>query len=396
METIEQVRARFAQEVQQQTRIRSAGLIAGLAAVPREQFLGPGPWKFARATEMSGGYQLTPDADPRHLYQNAVVAIDEHRSLNNGEPASLVLFMDALDLAPGDRLLHVGCGLGYYTAVTAHAVGPQGQVLGVEIDPMLAARAADNLRSHPSVRVLHADGTAEPLGSFDAIFVNAGCTRPLAVWLDQLAPGGRLVLPLTVSLPHLPAHGIGAMLRVARDGSGYRAQFNSSVAIYHCAGARSDDEEALLKTALAGGNRAAVVRLRRDTHAQETSCWLHASSFCLQLDPGLQRQKPAAVAVPAAVLAEYAGRYQLDSGTMLTATVTRGALTLEIPGRQPVVTGAGQIRAIGALRLYAATKRQFSFEELDAAIHFVTDVHGPVSSLLWEQDDQQLPAQRQP
>jgi protein-L-isoaspartate(D-aspartate) O-methyltransferase len=382
LESIEQVRARFAQEIQKRSHIRSAGLIAGLAAVPREQFLGPGPWKLLRATGLARGYELTPDDDPRHLYQNVLVALDESRRLNNGEPAALLLFMDALDLAPGDRMLHVGCGVGYYTAVAAHAAGPQGHVLGVEIDPVLADRAARCLRSHPTVGVVQGDATTGHLGTFDAILVNAGCTRPLAAWLDQLAPGGRLVLPLTVTLPGSSGHGAGAMLRVAREESGYSARFTSPVAIFHCAGARSNEEEALLKSAFAGGDRAAVARLRRDEHAPEPDCWLHADSFCLQVDPALRRQKPAAIALPAARLANFAGRYQLAPTVVLTVTLAGDALAVELPGSPR------------ALRLYPATPQQFFFEELNAQISFVSDEQGHVTGLLFEQEDSQLPALR--
>jgi protein-L-isoaspartate(D-aspartate) O-methyltransferase len=382
VETIEQVRQRFAQQIQQQAHIRSPGLIAGLASVPREQFLGPGPWQLLHPGLMARGYQLTPDADPRHLYQNVLVALDAKRKLNNGEPASLLLFMDSLDLVPGDRLLHVGCGGGYYTAVAAHAVGPQGQVLGVELDPQLASRAAASLRSYPSVRVLKGDGTAPHLGTFDAIFVNAGCTRPLDVWLDQLAPDGRLVLPLTVSLPGSTEHGAGAMLQVTRTQRGYGARFTVPVALFHCTGARSDEEEALLETAFTGGNRTAVITLRRDAHAAGPHCWLHTKRFCLQLDPSRIRPKPAAIALPAAHLAAFAGRYELAPAVVLTVTLAGDALTVELPGDAY------------PLHLYAATAQQFCFEELEARIGFVTDDTGRVTGLVFEQEDNQLPARR--
>ena len=53
---------------------------------------------------------VPPDADPRHLYRNALFAIDESRLLNNGEPAGLARWFDALDLRAGERVVHVGCG----------------------------------------------------------------------------------------------------------------------------------------------------------------------------------------------------------------------------------------------------------------------------------------------
>src|SRR5580658_950901 len=148
VEDLQQARTRFSKEIQQQGHIKSAGLIEGLATVERENFMGPGPWKIMRAAEMAMGYQLTPDDNPRHLYDNVLVALDERRMLNNGEPLGLLLFLDRLTLSAGDRFLHIGCGVGYYTAIAAHAVGSRGSVVAVEIDLALAKRAERNLRSY--------------------------------------------------------------------------------------------------------------------------------------------------------------------------------------------------------------------------------------------------------
>ena len=74
-----------------------------------------------------------------------LVALDANRTLNNGEPASLSRWLDSLDLGPGDRFLHIGCGVGYYTAIAAEMVLPRGGVVGVEVDPQLAERAKRNL-----------------------------------------------------------------------------------------------------------------------------------------------------------------------------------------------------------------------------------------------------------
>jgi protein-L-isoaspartate O-methyltransferase len=52
--------------------------------------------------------------------------------------AALAGWLDRLDLAPGASFLHVGCGVGYYTAIAAEAVYPDGSVLGVEGDTALA------------------------------------------------------------------------------------------------------------------------------------------------------------------------------------------------------------------------------------------------------------------
>jgi hypothetical protein len=124
-EDLRQARTRFAKEIQRQGHIKSAGLIEGLATVPREHFVGPGPWKIMRA----GAYQLT------------------------------------------------------------------------------------------------------------------------------------------------------------RGETEYSAKFTSPVGIFHCEGARSAGQEALLAKAFAEGNRASVCRLRRDAHGRGPNCWLHTSDVCLESDP---------------------------------------------------------------------------------------------------------------
>jgi protein-L-isoaspartate(D-aspartate) O-methyltransferase len=225
-------------------------------------------------------YETTPDADPRRLYENVLVALDASRNLNNGEPAMLARWLDALDLAPRARFLHVGCGVGYYTAIAAECVGGAGAAVGVELDPALAERAQRLLSRWSHARVIAGDGSAVGAGSFDAILVNAGATEPLARWLDALAIGGRLLVPLTVELP-IPEVGAGHMLRVVRGARGYEARFVTPVGIFHCAGARTREGSDLLRRAYSRGDPREVACLRRDPHRADEQCWLHAERFCL-------------------------------------------------------------------------------------------------------------------
>ena len=149
---LEDARRFYAEEVRAVANVQNEALAEAFARVRREDYLGPGPWQIAtpeswlvRAEGSSGagveGYRTTPDADPRHLYHNVLVAIDAARRLNNGQPSSLAAWLDALELRRGEHVVHVGCGVGYYTAIIAEAVGPEGRVTGVELDPELAARA---------------------------------------------------------------------------------------------------------------------------------------------------------------------------------------------------------------------------------------------------------------
>src|SRR5512138_1149091 len=193
----------FAEEIEAVAKLRSATLVDALATVPRERFLAPGPWTVLAEADFGAGpvkTRLTPDADPSRVLHNIAVAIDPGRQLFNGQPATLCAWIDALEIAPRSRVFHVGCGTGYYTALMAHCAGPRGRVLAFEADTALAAAAARNLAEAPGVEV-RADAGADPRPeSFDAMLVNAGVTHPLDAWLDALAPGGRLILPLTSTM----------------------------------------------------------------------------------------------------------------------------------------------------------------------------------------------------
>jgi protein-L-isoaspartate(D-aspartate) O-methyltransferase len=277
--TLDQARAAFAEDLRREAGLRSEGLVRAFAKVPREEYLGRGPWKTLVLPDVTT-YRDTPDADPRHLYANVLVAIDPSRLLNNGEPAALARWLDALDLALGDRFLHLGCGVGYYTAIAAEAVGPSGRVLGVEVDPVLAERARENLGRYDHVRVVRGDGGDLEAGAFDALFVNAGATHVSRTWIAALRPGGRMLVPLTVGLPGMNA-GLGHMLLVEQRPTGWGARFVSPVAVFHCAGARTADGDAALQRAYAAGGEDSVRQLRLDEHSPDDECWLHDPSGCL-------------------------------------------------------------------------------------------------------------------
>ena len=76
---------------------------------------------------LSGPPRQTPDADPRRVYHNVAVAIDPERQLFNGAPSLLGVCIDRLELGPGSACCMSGCGLGYYSAVMAHCVGPRAE-----------------------------------------------------------------------------------------------------------------------------------------------------------------------------------------------------------------------------------------------------------------------------
>ena len=103
-------RRAYAEELRAISHLRSDALVDGFATVPREHFLGPGPWQIVSGIGRNQvRYKATKDADPTHLYQNVLVAIDPVRYLNNGEPASLAAWIDCLNLRSRERVVHIGC-----------------------------------------------------------------------------------------------------------------------------------------------------------------------------------------------------------------------------------------------------------------------------------------------
>jgi protein-L-isoaspartate(D-aspartate) O-methyltransferase len=276
------VRRDFANRIAAIAHVKSPDLVDALASVRREAFVGPGPWKVMRPP-FTSGYVETPDANPAHVYDTVVVALDASRYLNSGEPSGLTGWLDALDIRRGIRFLHIGCGVGYYTAVVAYAVSTEGGVLALEADPDLADRARRNLAPCLNVEVRCATGPTPADGQFAAVFVNAGATEILPSWLDRLAEGGRLLVPLTTSVSGVAGThgGLGDMLRVERRTDSYSARFISPVGIFHCIGARTERGERILRAAFQRGDASAVQSLRRDVHDEQPTCWLHVSSFCL-------------------------------------------------------------------------------------------------------------------
>ena len=92
--TIDDCRRFYAQEIRFTANVRSSALVEAFARVPREKFLGPGPWEVAsadvRGLVASGAMQMshTPVDDPRDLYHNVLVVLDKAGDINNGQPSA--------------------------------------------------------------------------------------------------------------------------------------------------------------------------------------------------------------------------------------------------------------------------------------------------------------------
>jgi protein-L-isoaspartate(D-aspartate) O-methyltransferase len=179
-------RARLVSELRRHGPPLSAAVHAAFARVPRHVFV---PEMGAAAAYRDEAFVIKcgPDGVPVS---------------SSSQPAMMAIMLDQLGLEPGHRVLEIGTGTGYNAAVMSAVVGPGGEVVTVDIDPELVARARSSLQAagYGAVTVKCADGGyGDPEGApFDRIIVTAGAWDIAPAWLGQLGPGGRLVLPLSI------------------------------------------------------------------------------------------------------------------------------------------------------------------------------------------------------
>jgi protein-L-isoaspartate(D-aspartate) O-methyltransferase len=143
---------------------------------------------------------------------------DEDRPLPLGlgqtcsQPSTVAAMLRLLAVPPGARVLDVGAGSGWTTALLGRLVGPAGRVLGVELEPELAVRAAAAVAAcgmpWAQVRVARPGVLGWPEdGGYDRILCSASPRHLPDELVDQLADGGRLVLPVGTQMVVVERHG---------------------------------------------------------------------------------------------------------------------------------------------------------------------------------------------
>ncbi|MFT3724209.1 MAG: methyltransferase domain-containing protein [Hyphomonadaceae bacterium] len=270
------LRREYAQKMLERAGVSSPRLEDAYATIPREDFLAPGPWSLFSPS----GYGKTKDADPKHLYDDVLVALVPEKRINNGQPSGHAMWINAADPRPGEHVVHIGAGTGYYTALLAHLVGPTGRVTAIEFDADLAARALANLKPWLNVALLHGDGAVLSFDPADVIYVNAGVTRPANSWLDNLKQDGRLVLPFTASTGpgQFPP---GVMFRFERRGDEYLVNVISAAGFVPFEGLREPEHDEALSKAFADGDVKRVTRLVRGGDWPDDNVWLRGPGWIL-------------------------------------------------------------------------------------------------------------------
>lgn len=180
--------------------------------VPRTPFIPPVVWDYDAA---AGGFVSVSRGDDVARWQQLVDAdeplvtqVDDGTTppgrigliptSSSSKPSLVAAMLTALDLREGQRVLEIGTGTGWNTALLSDRVGERGQVLSVEVDPALArhARLAHAEAGHAAV-VVTGDG-AEGLAQcapYDRVVCTASVRAVPQAWLEQTKPGGVIVTP---------------------------------------------------------------------------------------------------------------------------------------------------------------------------------------------------------
>ncbi|MGN6636727.1 MAG: protein-L-isoaspartate O-methyltransferase family protein [Oryzihumus sp.] len=160
----------------------------------------------------------TPRAGFLPQNQRQFAALDLPLPIGAGQtcsqPAAVRTMLELLDVTPGRRVLDVGAGSGWTTALLAALVGPSGAVVGVEIEPELTRQAAERVSATGRTWARVEQAVPGRLGwpgqaPYDRVLVSAGAPEVPAELLAQLAPEGVMVLPVA-----------GRMLRVTATAGG--------------------------------------------------------------------------------------------------------------------------------------------------------------------------------
>ncbi|WP_456329023.1 protein-L-isoaspartate O-methyltransferase [Archaeoglobus sp.] len=152
---------------------------------------------------------------PRHLFvperYKEEAYVDTPLPIGYGQtisaPHMVAIMCELLDLKEGDKVLEVGTGCGYHAAVVAEIVGKKGKVISIEYIPELAEKARTILQAlgYNNVEVIVGDGSKgyEKEAPYDKIYVTAAAPDIPKPLVDQLKPGGKIVIPIGDSVQWL-------------------------------------------------------------------------------------------------------------------------------------------------------------------------------------------------
>jgi protein-L-isoaspartate(D-aspartate) O-methyltransferase len=214
-----EVRESFIHIIEQQLgRKLAAPVRAAFLQIPRHLFV----QHYYQQHEKSLSWNLVP-ATPDHVYRDEALVTQIDRqgipSSSTSQPSVMAAQLEALVLAPGQRVLEIGVGTGYNAALMGTMIGNTGNVISIDIDEDLVGQAKQHLAlaAVKNVIALPGDGFLGETehAPYDRIIATCGIRSIPLPWFDQLKPGGRFVgnwmLPLASLFVSVEKTGAGEL-----------------------------------------------------------------------------------------------------------------------------------------------------------------------------------------
>ncbi len=271
MDRLADFRSVFARAVMARAGLTDPHLLRAFSEVPRHEFIGASPWYFNE-------HGPPVISDPAVLYQDVAMGLAAERGITTGLPSLHARCIAACELKPGENVIQVGAGSGYFTAILAELVGESGSVLAFEIDHSLATAAERNLKRWRQVLVEATSGVSGISGSADVVYVSAGVQQLPRAWFEALALGGRLLVPIT---PGAAEEGGIFVIRRFASKTVLKAEFVCRARFVPCLGAEDEAASALLKEAFAAGGHDAVRSLRLYPEMPDETAWFRGRDWWL-------------------------------------------------------------------------------------------------------------------
>lgn len=277
--SLQALRRWYADEVRWASGISDARIISAFASIPRESFLPNGPWHFSTGM-MTESYHITPNAELHHLYHNVMIGIDPERDLNTALPSYMARVLESASIENGAKVAQIGAGLGYYSAIIGHLVGPRGSVLALEIESSIAKECQRNLASYTNTTCVNANGAdyAFKSNSLDALLVHGATTHIPRGWLDSLNDGGRLIVPLSYASDEP-----GQLARVTRRGHTFVVEFIQEVFAYPCLGTIDESCAEALREGVEMYGWYTNSELRFDLEHVDESAWVVTPDYWISM-----------------------------------------------------------------------------------------------------------------
>ncbi len=149
-----------------------------------------------RAMEKVSRHLFVPESMQKYAYEDYPLGVGLGQTIS--APHMVGIMVESLDIKKDQKILEIGTGLGYHSAVVSSILGGSGHVYTVERYPELAESAKENLKNYQNISVIVGDGSKglKEYAPYDRIFVTCAAPDVPPPLIEQLNDNGKLLIPV--------------------------------------------------------------------------------------------------------------------------------------------------------------------------------------------------------